>query len=152
MPPSFRSYEHLLRLAALFAVAGALFLVLRWLLVPADYGVLGPYRLGAIAQNQARPISYAGQVACVACHTDVADARKGNAHELVSCESCHGPHAPHAADPAIAARRADPRAICAVCHVPNAGKPVGFKTVVFADHADEGPCTACHPAHAPRSW
>jgi hypothetical protein len=37
----FRSYEHLLRLAALFAVAIALFVVLRWWLVPGDYGRLG---------------------------------------------------------------------------------------------------------------
>ena len=152
MPPSFRSYEHLLRLAALFAAAVVVFLALRWALVPADYGLQGAYRLGAIAQNQAQPISYAGQVACVECHTDVADTRTGNAHEKVACESCHGPLASHAADPSVAAQRPDPRATCAICHVPNAGKPTGFKTVVFADHADEGPCTACHPAHAPRTW
>ena len=40
----FRSYEHLLRLAALFAVGATLFLGLRWWLVPSDYGRLGPYR------------------------------------------------------------------------------------------------------------
>jgi hypothetical protein len=148
--PPFRSYEHLFRLAALFAVAAALFLALRWMLVPSDYGRLGPYRAGAIAQNQARPIVYAGQVTCVGCHTDVADIRKESAHERVSCESCHGPLATHAADPGVAATRPDPRATCAVCHLPDAGKPRNFKTVSFADHADPGPCTTCHPAHAPR--
>jgi len=148
----FRSYEHLLRLAALFALAVVVFLGLRWLLVPADYGLLGAYRAGAIDQVQARPITYAGQLACMECHTDVADTRKGNAHALVSCESCHGAHGTHASDPAVAARRPDPRATCAVCHVPNAAKPPGFKTVVFADHAADGSCTACHPAHAPRFW
>jgi hypothetical protein len=148
----FRDYEHLLRLAALFAAGAALFVGLRWLLVPADYGELGAYRAGAIAQIRATPIAFAGQLACVDCHSDVADTRKANAHERISCETCHGPLAAHAADPAAAAGRPDARAACAVCHVPNAAKPPGFKTVSFTEHADEGACTACHPAHAPRFW
>ena len=146
----FRSYEHLLRLAALFAVAIALFAVLRWWLVPGDYGRLGPYRAGALALNQAKPIVYAGQVACVGCHTDVADLRKMNAHAQISCESCHGALAAHAEDPSVAVQRPAPRAICAVCHLPSAAKPPQFKTVDFNEHADPGPCTTCHPAHAPR--
>ena len=149
MPP-FRAYEHLLRLAALFAAGVGVFLVLRWLLVPADYGLIGPYRAGALAQNQATPIVYAGEAACTECHTDVAEIRKANAHEQISCESCHGPLAAHAADPGVTALRPDPRATCAVCHLPDAAKPAGFKTVTFAEHADDGPCTTCHLPHAPR--
>jgi hypothetical protein len=149
MPP-FRPYEHLLRLAALFAVGVALFLGLRWFLVPPDYGQLGPYRASAIAANQARPIVYAGQVACVECHSDVADLRKTNAHARISCESCHGPLAAHAMDPAVAAVRPNPRAVCAVCHLPSAAKPPPFKTVNFADHAGTEACTMCHQAHAPK--
>lgn len=152
MPPSFRSWEHLLRLAALFVVAIALFAGLRWLLVPPDYGRLGAYRASAIELNAARPVAYAGQVACVDCHSDVAETRKGNAHMRIGCESCHGPLAGHASDPAQAAKRPDPRMTCAVCHLPNPAKPPEFKTVVFDEHADPGPCTTCHPAHAPRTW
>ena len=136
----------------LAVVAIVLFVGARSMLVPADYGRIGPYREAALEQNRARPIAYAGQIACVECHTDVADARKANAHAQIGCESCHGPLAAHAADPANAAKRPDPRAICAVCHLPNAAKPPQFKTVVFADHADAGPCTTCHPPHAPRTW
>ena len=146
----FRAYAHLLRLAALSAVVIGLFLIVRSLWVPADYGVLGPYRAGAIAQIQARPIAYAGQMACVECHTDVAAVRQANAHAAISCESCHGASAGHAADPAVAAPRPDPRATCAVCHRPDAAKPRSFKTVVFDEHADPGPCTSCHAAHAPK--
>lgn len=146
----FRSYEHLLRLAAVFAVGALLFLAMRWLLVPSDYGRLGPYRLSALAENRARPMVYAGQVACVECHTDVAEARKANAHAGIGCESCHGPLAAHAADPAVAAIRPDPRGTCAICHAPDVAKPPSFKTVKFAEHAAPGACTACHPAHAPR--
>jgi len=146
----FRSYEHLLRLAALFAVGATLFLGLRWWLVPSDYGRLGPYRAAALAANQARPIVYAGQLACVDCHSDVAELRRTNKHERIGCESCHGPLAAHAADPANAAIRPDPRGTCAVCHVPDVAKPRGFKTVNFAEHAEPGSCTSCHPAHAPK--
>jgi cytochrome c554/c'-like protein len=146
----FRSYEHLLRLAAVFAIGAALFLGLRWLLVPSDYGRFGAYRAGALQANEARPIVYAGQLACLDCHADVADVRKTNAHARIGCESCHGPLAAHAADPAHAPLRLDPRATCAVCHVPNAAKPPGFKTVTFAEHAEPGSCTTCHPAHAPK--
>lgn len=146
----FHSYAHLLRLAALFGAGIALFLGLRWMLVPADYGELGPFRASAMTTAQARPIAYAGQVSCVACHSDVDETRKANAHERISCESCHGPLARHAEDPAIAAPRPDPRATCAVCHRPDPAKPRTFKTVVFADHAGDESCTTCHPAHAPR--
>lgn len=149
MPP-FRAYEHLLRLAALFAVGVAMFAGLRAMLVPDDYGLTGPYRAGAVTENRARPVVFAGQVACVECHSDVADVRRSNAHALISCESCHGALAAHAADPSVAALRPDPRATCAVCHLPNASKPAGFKTVDFADHAGGEACTTCHAAHAPR--
>lgn len=149
MPP-FRSYEHLLRLAALFAAGIALFIGLRWILVPADYGLLGPYRASALAQNRAKPIAYAGQAACSDCHGDVAEVRKTNAHAAVSCESCHGPLAAHAADPGVAAVRPDVRSTCAVCHTPDAAKPRAFKTVVFAEHAGDESCATCHPPHAPR--
>jgi hypothetical protein len=146
----FRSYEHLLRLAALFAIGAVLFLGLRWLLVPSDYGRFGPYRAAALAANRERPIVFAGQTACVDCHSDVAEIRKTNAHARIGCESCHGPLAAHAADPTHPATRPDPRATCAVCHVPDVAKPRGFKTVNFVEHAEPGPCTTCHQAHAPR--
>ena len=145
-----RSYEHLLRLAGLFAAGVLAFLTLRALLVPADYGVLGPYRAGALAQAQARPIVFAGQAACADCHTDVAELRKTNAHAQVSCESCHGALGRHAQDPSNAAVKPDPRRTCAICHTPNPAKPPAMKTVDFADHAGEDACTSCHQPHAPR--
>ena len=149
MPP-FRSYEHLLRLAGLFAAGVAVFLILRALLVPADYGRLGRYRAGAIDQIEARPIAYAGQLACVECHTDVAETRKTNAHARISCESCHGPNARHADDPSVAATKPDPRRICATCHTPDPARDRVIKTVNFTEHADPGPCTTCHMPHAPK--
>ena len=146
----FSSYEHLLRLAALFAIGIALFLGGRSVLVPADYGLIGSYRAGALAQNRAKPIAFAGQLACVECHSDVAEIRKTNAHAQISCESCHGALARHADDPSVAVVRPDPRTTCAVCHLPDAAKPVMLKTVTFSEHAGEEACVTCHPPHAPR--
>jgi uncharacterized CHY-type Zn-finger protein len=148
--PPFRSYAHLFRLAAMFAVGVGVFLGLRAMLVPSDYGKLGRYRAGALTQIAARPVSYAGQLVCIDCHTDVAGLRKANAHARISCESCHGPNAAHAADPSVAAHKPDPRAICAVCHTPDPARDRAIKTVKFAEHADPGPCTTCHSPHAPR--
>ena len=120
------------------------------MLVPADYGLIGPYRASALAQNQAHAIVFAGQASCVECHTDVAETRKSNAHAGVSCESCHGAQAAHAADPSVTAPRPDPRTTCAICHVPDAAKPTAFKTVKFSDHAGAESCGSCHQPHAPR--
>jgi hypothetical protein len=146
----FSSYEHLLRLAALFVVGITLFGGLRWLLVPEDYGVIGAYRASALTQNQARPMVYAGRLACMECHSDVADALTTNAHASIGCESCHGAMAAHAADPGVAAVRPDARTTCAICHVPDSAKPAGFKTVDFVEHAGTESCGSCHQPHAPR--
>lgn len=146
----FSSYEHLLRLAVLFAVGIALFAGLRWLLVPADYGLIGPYRASALTQNRAQPVVYAGRLACMECHSDVADELKTNAHTSIGCESCHGAMAAHAVDPGVPAVRPDARMTCAICHVPDKAKPAGFKTVDFAEHAGTESCSSCHQPHAPR--
>ena len=147
----FRSYEHLIRLAALFAAGVALFLVVRWVLVPATTAAWPVSGGCARAEPGSGRLRLRGQVACVECHTDVADLRKTNAHARIGCESCHGPLARACGGSrGCGGGRPDPRTTCAVCHVPSAAKPPWFKTVNFAEHADAGPCTACHPAHAPR--
>jgi hypothetical protein len=146
----FSSYEHLLRLAALFAVGITLFAGLRWLLVPEDYGLVGPYRASALTQNQTHPVVYAGRLACMECHSDAGDVLKTNAHASIGCESCHGAMAAHAADPGVPAVRPDVRMTCAICHIPDRAKPAGFKTVDFAEHAGSESCSSCHQPHAPR--
>ncbi|TAK13231.1 MAG: hypothetical protein EPO35_10540, partial [Acidobacteria bacterium] len=64
MPRNPRSYEHVVRMAGLFAMGFALFLFVRWIMVPADFGVYGFYRAGALKDNAARPMSYAGRESC----------------------------------------------------------------------------------------
>jgi len=146
----FADWQHLARVAGLFLVGLVLFLALQAFLVPPGFGTYGHFRAGALADNRARALSYAGQAACAECHSDVVDLRKTGKHASVSCEACHGPLAGHAADPATAsATRPDPAKLCLVCHAPNAAKPRGFPTIVLEEHAGRESCLTCHVAHQP---
>jgi predicted CXXCH cytochrome family protein len=142
--------EHLVRVFGLFAAGLLLFLLAKALLVPADFGVYGHYRAGALADNRAEPLVHAGRAACAACHAErVAELGKGK-HAGVGCESCHGPLAAHAAEPkARKAQRPDGRALCLACHRTNVARPPSFSQVDPRDHAPEGACTDCHSAHDP---
>ncbi|HEY3381951.1 MAG TPA: multiheme c-type cytochrome [Vicinamibacterales bacterium] len=143
--------EHLARMALLFAVGITAFLLLRWLLVPPGFGLYGHYRAGALDDNRARPLHFAGRAACEDCHTDVVEARKGSRHARIGCEACHGASMAHVqAGGERKPVRPDPRAVCLRCHQAGAWKPKTFPQIVVADHAAEGPCTACHKAHAPK--
>jgi hypothetical protein len=146
----FQDKEHLVRMAGLFLAGLLAFVLMRVLLVPKDFGVYGHYRAGAIKDNRARPLQYAGRKACVECHTEVVDARKGSKHEKVACESCHGPLAKHAADPtAEKPALPDVKTVCMVCHTENAAKPSKFPQVNPKDHGDGQPCKTCHKPHHP---
>jgi hypothetical protein len=153
MKPRSGEYTHLVRMAGLFAVGIAAFLLLRWMLVPADFGELGHYRTGALKDNMARPVAFAGQAACVECHTDVAEVRAKGRHAHVACESCHGALAAHATanDPSAAKpARPDARKTCITCHTASISKPKTFPQVTPAEHAPDGLCSQCHPVHNPK--
>ncbi len=148
--PAPSDHEHVVRVAVLFALALVAFMGLRWWFLPSDFGVHGFYRAGAIEDNRARPLVHAGRAACLECHADIVESRRGGRHERIGCESCHGPLGAHAGgEAAPATARPDPRVACIRCHATRAGKPAGFPQVVVEDHAPEGPCTACHQAHRP---
>jgi Cytochrome c7 and related cytochrome c len=151
MGDRFRDFEHVLRAGALFAGGLAVFLVIRWALVPADFGVYGFYRAGALADSQALPIRYAGQTQCLDCHADVAETRKDSRHANINCEACHGPLARHASGNFdLKPKALNPRLLCLQCHTQAAGKPGGFPQIVAAEHAPEGACTTCHTPHRPK--
>jgi hypothetical protein len=151
MKPRASDYVHLVRMAGLFVVGITAFVVLRWLMVPADFGVLGHYRAGAVTDNMQPPLVYAGQAACVECHADVAELRAKGRHVQVACESCHGALAAHASNPdGQKPVRPDPRKTCISCHSANISKPKSFPQVVPEEHAPEGSCAACHVVHNPK--
>ncbi|MBL8141404.1 MAG: hypothetical protein JNM38_09870 [Acidobacteria bacterium] len=143
-------YAHVVKVACLFALALGAFVLIRWWFLPADFGVHGFYRAGALDDNRARVPVYAGRAACIDCHSDVVESRKGSRHEPIGCESCHGPLAAHASGAdETKPQRPDTRATCIRCHAARVGKPAGFPQVDVADHAPEGACTTCHQPHHP---
>jgi uncharacterized CHY-type Zn-finger protein len=149
----FKDVEHLVRLAVLFAAGLLVFSVARAAFVPKDFGVLGHYRAGAIADVAARPIAYAGQKTCAECHVDVVDLRAAARHEGIACESCHGPLAKHADDPgAMTPKLPDARPLCVHCHAANTGKSKRYPTVDVKDHAGDDSCITCHKPHDPRPF
>ena len=151
MNKRFKDYEHILRMAALFAFGITAFFVLRAAMVPKDFGVYGHYRAGALQDNMNRPVKHAGHAACIECHGDVQEKRAPGKHARIGCEACHGALASHAADPGAAkVVRPDSRGTCLNCHTARPSKPEGFPQIVPADHAPEGACTGCHAAHDPK--
>jgi predicted CXXCH cytochrome family protein len=146
----FRHGGHLVRVAGLFLAGVLVFLVLQALLVPKGFGLYGHYRAGALEENRARPIKFAGREACVECHSDVPDAMTGGRHAAIRCEACHGPLAGHAGDPTEQkAVRPDSKVLCARCHAASVARPARFPQVEVADHAGGEACTTCHAAHKP---
>ena len=49
-------YQHVFRVGALLFGGLLVFVIFRWSFVPADFGVYGFYRAGALHDNQALPI------------------------------------------------------------------------------------------------
>jgi len=145
-----RDSSHLLRLVAVFVVALGIFLLVRQAVIPKAFGQYGHYRPGALQAARARPVSFAGQDACIACHDDQAKARAGGRHAHVACEACHGPQARHAADPtALKPTLPDAATLCRSCHEKDAAKPKSFPQVATADHMPGAVCTGCHQPHNP---
>ena len=141
---------HLLRLAAVFAVGLALFLIVRSVLVPKSFGRYGHYRADAIKEIAALPVSYAGHETCEGCHTDQAEVKSKGVHRHVACESCHGPQAKHAEDPAsVQPQLPEVAKLCVRCHAENLAKPATFPQVNAEEHSSGAACDTCHKPHSP---
>jgi hypothetical protein len=142
--------EHLVRMAGLFVAGVALFLIVRTILVPRDFHELGHFRTGALADNMARPLAFAGREACESCHPDIVDERKGSRHAAIACEACHGALAKHADDPgSLKPTLPDAPTLCLVCHREDVGSPRTFKQVNPQEHMGGQPCISCHKPHHP---
>lgn len=142
--------EHLLRIAALFAVGVLTFLGIRAFLIPHSFGEYGHYRGDAIAEIAALPIVHAGHEICEACHADISEVKTKGKHAGVACEACHGPQAKHTEDPgALVPPKPDPAVLCPQCHEASAAKPKWFPQVDTKEHSGGVVCDTCHPPHDP---
>jgi uncharacterized CHY-type Zn-finger protein len=145
-----KDVSHLIRAAALLLGGLGVFLLLRGILVPPGFGTYGHFRPGALADNQGRPLHFAGRAACEECHTDVVAARQGSKHQRIGCEACHGPLAAHAADPAVDKPvLPDTTRICLVCHLAKVAVPSSFPQIDPKAHGEGAACTSCHKPHHP---
>jgi hypothetical protein len=147
----FNGTEHLIRLAAIGIVLVLVFLAIRYVLIPADFGKYGHYRPGSLDEIAARPPVFAGRQACAACHDDIVTAKSKGPHVDVGCEACHGPLGRHAQDftsqkPLLP----DTAKLCPTCHEADAAKPKTFPQVVSREHAAGMACGACHNPHQPK--
>lgn len=150
MPQLMKEGGHLVRIAVLFLVGFGLFLVLRAVAVPKDFGVFGHYRAGALPENMERSPAFAGRQACAGCHDERVTELAAGKHATISCENCHGPLASHAADPtAKAATKPDFKGLCERCHAANVARPKGHPQVEPEAHSQGSPCHDCHSPHAP---
>ncbi len=146
----FKDAEHLLRLAAAFAIVLVVFLLVRAHFVPKSFGQYGHYRGDALAELSSKPLSFAGHQACEECHGDVLEMKKAGKHAGVNCEACHGPLATHAADPtSVVPQLPDTAVLCARCHEENIAKPKSFPQVVSKEHSGGVVCKSCHVPHSP---
>jgi hypothetical protein len=146
----FRDSGHLIRPAILLLAGIGIFLIIRALIIPKDFGQYGHYRPAALEEIRQRPISYAGQDQCVICHDDEARTRAAGKHAHVACEACHGPLAKHAGDPvANVPKLPDVASLCRRCHEKDAAKPLAFPQVVAAEHSGGMLCNSCHQPHNP---
>ena len=142
---------HVIRVGALFAAGFLFFVVVRGFAMPSDFGTLGFYRAGALPEIAALPMRYAGEAACVECHSVAADDRKPGKHAQVRCEACHGAQASHATGVVESPPRPDPRTLCVGCHRAMPGKGAWFPVIDPAEHAVGELCTDCHKPHNPGS-
>jgi hypothetical protein len=138
------------RLLVLVVVMIVVFVPVRGLLVPKDFGKLGHYRASALEEAAAFDVHYAGHNICNDCHDDIVAIKAGGYHHNVACEVCHGPSAAHVEDPEsflpVAPRQ---RGYCPLCHGYLASRPTGFPQIVAASHNPLKPCISCHNPHDP---
>jgi hypothetical protein len=149
VPSRFAHARHVVRAAGIFVGGFTLFLVVRSWLIPSDFGAEGFYRAGARVEAMGKPLAYAGEETCTACHVDVDELRKTARHRALKCEGCHGPLLTHADDPSIKPKPIASREFCLNCHAKAAGKGAFLPQVFGKEHMADMPCVDCHKPHRP---
>ncbi len=147
-----RDWGHLIRPAVVLLAGLGLFLVVRSALIPKAFGEYGHYSPGALEVIRQKPVSYAGQDACLMCHEEEGKVKAAGKHAHVRCEACHGPQAEHvnSDDPGShKPRLPDVANLCRRCHEQDAAKPKGFPQVATVEHSGGMACDSCHQPHNP---
>jgi len=143
--------EQIKRLSIPIVIVIAVFIILRNILVPSDFGKYGHYRASAVDEIASLEIKYIEHKACVDCHDDIVEMKNASYHRSVMCEACHGPAAAHTEDPdgnQLSAPRE--RGYCPLCHEYLPSRPTGFPQIITELHNPRKACASCHDAHDPK--
>lgn len=154
---------HIVRLAVVLIVIGVLFLVVRTVMVPENFGIHGGYTYGYFRaeseQEQASGVPvYRGSEKCKECHDPQYAIWSSGRHSSVGCETCHGNWKAHNSNRKEAVIKDTSVQACMVCHAKIAGRPEGFPQIdSISQHVnDKGgqyqegqSCSVCHNPHSP---
>jgi hypothetical protein len=142
--------EQIRRLVFVVIILGILFIVVRQMLIPSDFGQYGHFRGSAVDDIIAQKIHFAGHEVCAECHDEISSAKSEGFHKNLSCEICHGPAANHVEAPdKITPPAPRERGYCPICHEYNPSRPTGFPQIISVSHNPSAPCISCHDPHAP---
>ncbi len=146
MPPQLKT------LIPLFVLFVAVFMVIRFFLIPESFGEYGHYRGDALEDNASHALVYAGKGACLECHPKEAEMLEYDLHSELSCEVCHGPGMKHVITPEIKGLlvKPDSRKSCGICHNFHFARNANFinQVDVKKHHDEKQKCIDCHNPHA----
>ena len=110
--------NHIFRPLWVVIVSIALLLVVRYFMVPRDFGVepggnftYNYHRLSNIDEWKDFKVKYRGREYCQECHEENVESIADSPHEIIQCENCHGP--------AIDPDEHNPGENCVDCHNPH---------------------------------
>jgi hypothetical protein len=162
---------HFVRLLALIALAAGAFWRIRAMAVPKDFGKLGHFRAGAIAEAAAREPRHLGSQECADCHDSIYVAWSRGKHSKPQCENCHGPGLLHVKTVSDDSTDMYPDAIkqnrlalrpttgvqeCKWCHLKTFERPSTLKSInsvaghitkTGGTYTSASKCTDCHDPH-----
>lgn len=142
--------KQVIRLFIAFVIFVGLFMLAKYLLIPASFGDLGHYRADAIDDIKKIEAKYTDTLSCASCHKDVDSVKTYGAHSGINCQACHGPGAKHAANPKTdTLGKPSAREFCGKCHDKNASRPAFVKQVDITKHNTGKKCITCHNPHSP---
>ncbi|MEJ2544274.1 MAG: hypothetical protein P8Y99_09420 [Calditrichaceae bacterium] len=141
--------EQIKRLAVVVILSIVIFIVIRSLLIPSDFGKYGHYRASSLEDIAGMETKYAGHQVCYDCHDDIVDTKHNGYHKNVACEVCHGPAEAHIEGEEVELRVPRGRGFCPLCHEYLPSRPTGFPQIIAASHNPMKACIECHNPHDP---
>jgi ribosomal protein L37AE/L43A len=149
--------NHVLRPLWLVLAGIAALLVVRYFMVPADFGVHGRnftygfHRLGSIDDWKNFKVKHRGKEYCQECHEEKVEEILASPHSIIQCENCHGAAVDHPDNPETLPIDTS-RLLCLRCHAylpyPQSNR-ADMPSVDPEEHNTDENCVECHNPHNP---